>query len=273
MTKQGERTETANRSIQWRLPNSVTDLPTSVQKSYFMLSDAERAVLNTALEKYRPGQSEAVLVGDRNVLKPALRLMISYRLAIDEITDSHAITIYTRWVDAVHLKRGENEEVYLTFSPSLERIWLESKKRLLKFADKRPPNIGLRSRYALRLYSWAKKHVTAGSKRISLEELRKILGLESIKDAAGDVIREAPLASWANFRQRALNTAIREINAKTDLHIQLESLERSRHGRLLRSRLRLYQTVIHRRRKAVNSGRGKGRGLDPVLGIATPGQA
>jgi hypothetical protein len=32
-------------------------LPTSVQKSYFMLSDAERKVLNTALEKYRPGQS------------------------------------------------------------------------------------------------------------------------------------------------------------------------------------------------------------------------
>jgi len=28
-------------------------LPTSVQKSYFMLSDAERAVLNSALEKYR----------------------------------------------------------------------------------------------------------------------------------------------------------------------------------------------------------------------------
>jgi hypothetical protein len=85
MTKQGERTKAAERSIQRRLPNSVTDLSTSVQKSYFMLSEAERAVLNTALEKYRPGQSGAVLVGGRNVLKPALRLMTSYRLAIDEI--------------------------------------------------------------------------------------------------------------------------------------------------------------------------------------------
>jgi plasmid replication initiation protein len=72
----------------------------------------------------------------------------------------------------VQLKRGEKEEVYLTFSPSLQRIWLESKKRLLKFADKKPANIGLRSRYALRLYSWAKQYITAGSKRISLEELR-----------------------------------------------------------------------------------------------------
>lgn len=31
-------------------------LPTSVQKSYYMLSDAERAILNAALEKYRPGR-------------------------------------------------------------------------------------------------------------------------------------------------------------------------------------------------------------------------
>jgi plasmid replication initiation protein len=232
MTKQGERTKTVKRSIQQRLPNSVTDLPTSVQKSYFMLSDAERGVLNTALEKYRPGHSEAVLVGGRNVLKPALRLMTSYRLAIDEIKNFQAITIYTRWVDAVQLKRGENEEVYVTFSPSLERIWLDSKKRLLKFADKKPANIGLRSRYALRLYSWAKQYVTAGTKRISLEELRKVLGLESVRDAGGNVVREAPLAAWANFRQRALDTAIREINAKTDLHIQLKSLERSGHWRV-----------------------------------------
>jgi hypothetical protein len=38
-------------------------LPTSVQKSYFMLSDAERDVLNSALEKYRTGQAELILVG------------------------------------------------------------------------------------------------------------------------------------------------------------------------------------------------------------------
>ena len=40
--------------------------------------------------------------------------------------------------------------------------------------------------------------------------------LDPITDAGGKVIREAPLAPWANFRQRALDTAIREINAQTD---------------------------------------------------------
>jgi hypothetical protein len=39
----------------------------------------------------------------------------------------------------------------------------------------------------------------------SLEDLRKVLGLEPVKDAEGNVIQEAPLSFWANFRQRALD--------------------------------------------------------------------
>jgi len=51
-----------------------------------------------------------------------------------------------------------------------------------------------------------------------------VLGLESVKDAAGNIIQDAPLAIWANLRQRALDTAIAEINKKTDLNIALEFL-------------------------------------------------
>jgi hypothetical protein len=75
-----------------------------------------------------------------------------------------------------------------------------------------------------------KKYVTVGTKRISLEQLRKVLGLESVKDATGKIIQEAPLQIWANLRQRALDTAIAQINKKTDLNIAIESLERSRFG-------------------------------------------
>jgi plasmid replication initiation protein len=59
-----------------------------------------------------------------------------------------------------------------------------------------------------------------------------VLGLESVKGADGNIIQEAPLQLWANFRQRALDTAIAEINEKTDLNISLESLERSKHRRV-----------------------------------------
>ena len=60
-----------------------------------------------------------------------------------------------------------------------------------------------------------------------------MLGLESIKDAEGNVIHEAPMPVWANFRQRALDIAILEINAKTDLKIKLISIERSKHLRVV----------------------------------------
>jgi hypothetical protein len=65
-----------------------------------------------------------------------------------------------------------------------------------------------------------------------VEELRKALGLESVKDVDGNVIQEAPLSVWANLRQRALDVAIAEINRKTDLRIKIESLDRAKHRRV-----------------------------------------
>ncbi len=141
-------------------------------------------------------------------------------------------TSYTRWLEAVIVKRTENQEVYVTFSPLFEHIWLESKKRLPERVAKEPGNIGLRSQYSIRLYAWAKKYASVGKKRISLEDLRKVLGLESVKDAEGNVIQEAPLSLWANFQQRGLNVAIREISNKTDVHIEFGSIERAKHRRV-----------------------------------------
>ena len=46
-----------------------------------------------------------------------------------------------------------------------------------------------------------------------------------MKDADGNIIREAALSLWGNFRQRALNVAMAEINEKTGLHVEIESLE------------------------------------------------
>ncbi len=93
------------------------------------------------------------------------------------------------------------------------------------YVAQNPTNAALRSKYAVRLYGWAKKNAPAGTKRITLEDVQKLLGLGSLKDADGNVIREAPLPLWANFRQRALDTAIAEINKKTDLHVEIESME------------------------------------------------
>jgi hypothetical protein len=60
-----------------------------------------------------------------------------------------------------------------------------------------------------------------------------VFGLQSIKDADGNVIKEAPLPVWANFQQRALDVAILEVNTKTDLKIKLASIERLKHRRVV----------------------------------------
>jgi len=157
-------------------------LPTSVQKSYFMLSRSARAVLDTALQRYRPGRSDLIPVGGIAQLKPALRLMTAYRLMIEEITGAEVLTSYTRWLECVQVKEGEEAQVYVAFSPGFERIWLEAKKRLPEYMEQKPANTGLRSQYSLRLYSWAKKYVEDGSQTISLEELRRVFGLKSIRE-------------------------------------------------------------------------------------------
>jgi plasmid replication initiation protein len=208
-------------------------LPTSVQKSYFMLSRSTRAVLDTALRKFRPGRTDLIPVGGIAQLKPALRLMTSYRLTIRDVVGNEVLTSYTRWLESVEVKEGADPEVYVAFNPRFERIWLESKKRLPDYMDQKPANARLRSQYSLRLYSWAKKYVEEGSQTIALEELRRVFGLESIKDPEGNVIKEAPLPVWANFQQRALDVAILEINTKTDLKIKLASIERSKHRRVV----------------------------------------
>jgi hypothetical protein len=144
--------------IKQRRPKSVIRkglpefLPTSVQKSYSMLGGRERDVLNHALGKYRPGQSEPILIGGEKLLKPALQLMNAYRLRIDEIKWDALVTRYTRWLECVQVKGAGNQEVYVTFSPLFERIWLESKKRLPEYVAEKPANIGLRSQYSIRIY-------------------------------------------------------------------------------------------------------------------------
>jgi hypothetical protein len=41
------------------------------------------------------------------------------------------------------------------------------------------------------LYGWTKKHVAAGTKQISLKQLRTVLGLDSMEDAEGKIIKGA----------------------------------------------------------------------------------
>jgi hypothetical protein len=81
------------------LDGFVNLLPT-VERACRTNVDTQRAtnttVLNIALGKYQPAESEPILVGCARLLKPALRLLTLYRLRIDQIRDGKAVASYTR---------------------------------------------------------------------------------------------------------------------------------------------------------------------------------
>ena len=110
----------AKGSVQRRRPRKgLRDfLPTSVQKSYFMLSDAEREVLNSALEKYQPGQSEPILVRGKNLLgvfaypRKKVQSRISSRLENDPLP-LLSVFIDNTHVDEVQID-GRGTEAVIT---------------------------------------------------------------------------------------------------------------------------------------------------------------
>jgi hypothetical protein len=75
-------------------------LPIGVQKSYFLLPKAEREILK-----------------------------------IEKIENAEAV--YTRWIESVQVK-GENQDVYLTFSPRFKRVWMQAKKRMPEYVVQKP---------------------------------------------------------------------------------------------------------------------------------------
>src|SRR6476619_3315010 len=89
---------------------------------------------------HRPGKGALIPVGGIAQLKPALRLMMAYRLMIQEVTGAEVVTSYTRWLVCVQVKEGEEPEVYVTFRQGSQRIWLEAGKRLPKYMERKPAN-------------------------------------------------------------------------------------------------------------------------------------
>jgi plasmid replication initiation protein len=63
--------------------------------------------------------------------------------------------------------------------------------------------------------------------------LRKILGLEDIKDSSERVVQQAPLELWANVKQWALDHALKEINKHSDTQLELEFTGRRAYRKVL----------------------------------------
>jgi hypothetical protein len=130
-------------------------------------------------------------------------------------------------ISMTHVKAGEKEEIELRLNSNYETVWRVLKERLDE------PAVRLKSQYSTRLYLWAKQYSLVGNKRVSVGTLRKILGLEDVKDYSGRVVQDAPLELWANVKQRALDHALREINKQSDIQLELEFVGRGSFRKVL----------------------------------------
>ena len=155
--------------------------------------------------------------------------MIRYhRLTFESIADGALRSTYLPWIESItYIKAEEKEELELRLNSHYAEVWRMLKQRLDE------PSVRLKSQYSSRLYQWAKQHMAVGYKRVSLATLRKILGLEDIKDSSGRVVQETPLKIWANVKQRALDVALWEINKQSDIQLELEFIGRGAFRKVL----------------------------------------
>jgi Initiator Replication protein len=161
-----------------------------ILESFFKLPQTERKIIRQLLEKCGPQQVGVVRLPvpfsskefkeRRNLLLPVYKLIRYHRLTFDSIADGALRSTYLPWIESItHVKAGGEEELEVRLNSNYEKVWRALKQRLEE------PSVRLKSQYSTRLYQWAKPYVAVGYKRVSLATLRKVLGLEEIKDNSG----------------------------------------------------------------------------------------
>jgi Initiator Replication protein len=200
-----------------------------ILESFSKLPRTERDLIRQLLEKFDEdgvgvltfpipyGHSRLESKERRQFLLPIYRLIRYHRLNFDSIVDGAVRSTYAPWVESITtIKSGRREELELRLNGNYATIWRTLKESLGNI------EVRLKSQYSSRLYQWAKQNVKVGFRRVSLAQLRKILGLEDIRDESGNLVQEAPLESWANVKQRALDHALNEINERSDVEMTVE---------------------------------------------------
>jgi hypothetical protein len=197
-----------------------------ILESFARLPQTEREIVRQLLDEFGSQRVAAIRLpvpfGPKSInerrrfFSPIYKLIRYHRLIFDSVADGVFRSTYLPWIDSItHVKAGEKEEIELRLNSNYESVWRVLKERLYE------PAVRLKSHYSTRLYLWAKQYLVVGQKRVSLATLRKILGLEDVKDDLGRVVQDAPLEFWSNVKQRALDHALKEINKQSDIQLEI----------------------------------------------------
>jgi plasmid replication initiation protein len=121
--------------------------------------------------------------------------------------------IQVAWLSYVAYNESEGT-IDIRFDPFLRPYLLELKREFTSY--KLENVVKLKSSYAIRIYELLKQYEKLKERTFPLTELRKILGAEDIYPA------------YANFKQRVLVPAQKELQKKTDIHFEIEEIKLGR---------------------------------------------
>jgi plasmid replication initiation protein len=161
-------------------------------------------------------------------LQPAAMKLLTYHRLVLHNGDRQNSVLYARWLSSITIiEKKMTLHIDPGLIPHLERLKDHQKQ------DSERASVKLASQYSIRLYEWAWKWRNIGLKRISIPQIRKVLGVDEVLDVQGNIVSEKCLVHWPNLKQRAIDRALHEINEKTDLSIRLVAVGQAKYRRVL----------------------------------------
>jgi len=166
-----------------------------------------------------------------------------YRIGANDfmkITGAHSHNLYQEMVSAIHnlmekvITISINEQVILkthwindalyrvgagyvdvAFSPNLKPFFLHLKERFTTY--KLGNIIQLKSTYSIRIYELLKQYQNIGKRVITIESLRKMLGIDPKE-----------YKTYNNLKRKVILVAHKEINDKTDISFEFREIKLGR---------------------------------------------
>jgi plasmid replication initiation protein len=212
-------------------------------EAYYKLTPDEREIIMSIVDRLKPGVTS--FESNEFDLEPAAMKLLTYHRLVLHNNDKQNSVLFARWLSSI-VKVDSKMVLHVDpgLLPHLERLRHHHK------ADSERASVKLASQYSIRLYEWAWRWRQVGLKRISIPQIRKILGVDEVRDAQGNVISEKCLVHWPNLKQRAIDRALYEINQKTDLAIRLVAVGQAKYRRVLS----LAFEIKEKRRKSRGNG-------------------
>lgn len=127
--------------------------------------------------------------------------------------------LYFNWVASAEYKPSE-AVIEIEFSQKLKPMLLELKERFTTYYIANV--MSLKSSYAIRLFEILKQYEAIGTRLVTVEDLKQMLGLLNVEKT------EEKYNLYGHFKSRVLLPAQKEIKQKTDIYFTFEEVKENK---------------------------------------------